>query len=506
MVTKRRQGARESLVRVNVGGLRRTLRCGTLTKFPDTRLGKLLDCRSEEDVLQVCDDYDAQRQEFYFDRNPGLFRYVLHFYRTGKLHVTEQHCVFSFSQEMEYWGIGDFFLDSCCRFRYHERKMGSRRRASWDDDDDEERLDGRDYLRDDVRRLHAELRHLARLPYGAARQRLWLTLENPGYSLPGKVFSAVAVGVLLASLAATCVESVPDYQTLDGDGKALRDPAVDAVEAFSTCWFTLEVALRFLSAPDRKRFFLQPLNAIDAASVLPVYVTLLCDWTLGARSERGLTGRVLQVPAALPPPLASFLLLVLPPSLSLALFHPPAHFCPGLLLPWRLGGVPPLAGLPGAEAGPTLHGTALAGGHPEAQLPGGGHPAALPGRGRVRLFRHGLHRRVPGSRGIGHHPGMLVVGHGEHDHGGLRRRRAGDGGRQAGGRRLHPGRHPVGGAAHRAHLQQVLPLLPAPDGAGGVRPTPRRWGGRPPGRRRQPGVPGRGRRPLGDTLKIPNLQ
>ncbi|XP_077459544.1 delayed-rectifier potassium channel regulatory subunit KCNS1-like isoform X2 [Stigmatopora argus] len=295
MVTKRRQGARESLVRVNVGGLRRTLRCGTLTKFPDTRLGKLLDCRSEEDVLQVCDDYDAQRQEFYFDRNPGLFRYVLHFYRTGKLHVTEQHCVFSFSQEMEYWGIGDFFLDSCCRFRYHERKMGSRRRASWDDDDDEERLDGRDYLRDDVRRLHAELRHLARLPYGAARQRLWLTLENPGYSLPGKVFSAVAVGVLLASLAATCVESVPDYQTLDGDGKALRDPAVDAVEAFSTCWFTLEVALRFLSAPDRKRFFLQPLNAIDAASVLPVYVTLLCDWTLGARSERGLTGRVLQV-------------------------------------------------------------------------------------------------------------------------------------------------------------------------------------------------------------------
>ncbi|XP_077582369.1 delayed-rectifier potassium channel regulatory subunit KCNS1 isoform X6 [Stigmatopora nigra] len=296
MVTKRRQGARESLVRVNVGGLKRTLRCGTLTKFPDTRLGKLLDCHSEEDVLQVCDDYDAQHQEFYFDRNPSLFRYVLHFYRTGKLHVTEQHCVFSFSQEMEYWGIGDFFLDSCCRFRYHERKLGSRRRASWDDDDDnQERLGGADALGADVRRLREELRHLARLRCGAARQRLWLTLENPGYSLPGKVFSVVAVGVLVASLAATCVESVPEYQTLDGNGKVLRDPAMDALEAFSTCWFTLEVALRFLSSPDRKHFFLQPLNAIDAASVLPVYVTLLCDWTLGDLSKRGLTGHVLQV-------------------------------------------------------------------------------------------------------------------------------------------------------------------------------------------------------------------
>lgn len=44
----------------------------------------------------MCDDYDVQREEFYFDRNPGLFRYVLHFYQTGKLHVMEELCVFSF--------------------------------------------------------------------------------------------------------------------------------------------------------------------------------------------------------------------------------------------------------------------------------------------------------------------------------------------------------------------------------------------------------------------------
>lgn len=48
-----RQGPQEGLVHVNVGGLRRSLSSNTLRKFPDTRLGKLLACDSEEDILQV---------------------------------------------------------------------------------------------------------------------------------------------------------------------------------------------------------------------------------------------------------------------------------------------------------------------------------------------------------------------------------------------------------------------------------------------------------------------
>ncbi|XP_077434095.1 delayed-rectifier potassium channel regulatory subunit KCNS1-like isoform X3 [Vanacampus margaritifer] len=297
MVTERRARARararsdagEVLLRVNVGGLRRSVRRGTLQKFPDTRLAKLLQCRSEEDILTVCDDYDVQQKEFYFDRNPGLFPYLLHFYQTGKLHIMDELCVFSFrvSQEMAYWGIDDVFLDSCCSSAYHERKLGSRRRASWDGSDAGER--------DDMRRLHTELQHLAEARCGGVRRRLWLTLENPGYSLPSKLFSAASVAVLLASLAAMCVKSLPEYQTLDRDGNLTEGPAVDAVEVLSTCWFTLEVVMRFLLAPNRKQFLRHPLNVIDVASVLPVYVTLVCEWTLGAQSELGDLGRVLQV-------------------------------------------------------------------------------------------------------------------------------------------------------------------------------------------------------------------
>ncbi|MGH0177454.1 UNVERIFIED_CONTAM: hypothetical protein FKN15_075196 [Acipenser sinensis] len=67
----------DHLLNINVGGLKRSLCSSTLKKFPDTRLGRLLSCDSEESILQICDDYDVTEKEFYFDRNPGLFPYVL---------------------------------------------------------------------------------------------------------------------------------------------------------------------------------------------------------------------------------------------------------------------------------------------------------------------------------------------------------------------------------------------------------------------------------------------
>lgn len=47
------QDSDEGLVHVNVGGLKRSLCSSTLKKFPDTRLGKLLACDSEEAILEV---------------------------------------------------------------------------------------------------------------------------------------------------------------------------------------------------------------------------------------------------------------------------------------------------------------------------------------------------------------------------------------------------------------------------------------------------------------------
>ncbi|XP_056130851.1 potassium voltage-gated channel subfamily S member 2 [Lampris incognitus] len=282
----------EGLVHVNVGGLKRSLCPSTLRKFPDTRLGKLLACDSEEAILQVCDDYDVQQKEFYFDRNPGLFPYVLHFYQTGKLHIMDELCVFSFSQEIEYWGINEFFLDSCCSYRYHDRKLESSRHHSWDDESD---VSSVATSVDEISDLNRDIQQFQQMRFGNIRKCLWLTLENPGYSIPSKLFSLLSIGVVLTSIATMCINSIPEYQTFDADGKLIEDPTMQALEIFCTCWFTFEVVTRLVLAPNRRKFFHHPLNMIDMVSVFPIYITLIFDMTLGSESELGDLGRLIQV-------------------------------------------------------------------------------------------------------------------------------------------------------------------------------------------------------------------
>lgn len=53
--------------------------------------------------------------------------------------------------------------------------------------------------------------------------------------------------------------------------------------------------MRLLLAPNRSKFFHHPLNIIDVASVIPIYVTLTFDLTVGTESDLGDLGRLIQV-------------------------------------------------------------------------------------------------------------------------------------------------------------------------------------------------------------------
>ncbi|XP_050968190.1 potassium voltage-gated channel subfamily S member 2 isoform X2 [Labeo rohita] len=255
---------KDNLLHINVGGLRHTLCSSILRKFPDTRLGQLLSCDSEDDILLLCDDFDVQQKECYFDRNPGLFPYVLHFYQTGKLHIMEELCIFSFSQEIEYWGISEFFLDSCCSYRYLDRKLG-RHHKSWDEESDASSVDT---SVDEISDLNKDIEHFHEMRFGNIRKCLWLTLENPG---------------------------IPEYQIFDENGNPTEDPTMHVLEVFCICWFTFEVVTRMLLAPNHRKFFLLPLNVIDIISVMPIYITLFFDLLIGSESELDNLGKLVQV-------------------------------------------------------------------------------------------------------------------------------------------------------------------------------------------------------------------
>ncbi|XP_038604327.1 potassium voltage-gated channel subfamily S member 3 [Tachyglossus aculeatus] len=284
-------GQDEEVVNLNVGGFKQTVDQSTLLRFPHTRLGKLLRCHSEEAILELCDDYSVAEKEYYFDRNPSLFRYVLNFYYTGKIHVMEELCVFSFCQEIEYWGINELFIDSCCSNRYQERKEENSDK-DWDQKSNETNTDS-SYEESSI--FEKELEKFDKLRFGELRKKIWVRMENPAHSLSAKLIAISSLSVVLASIVAMCIHSMPEFQKRDVNDREVEDPILEAVEITCIVWFTGELAIRLVAAPCQKKFWKKPLNIIDFVSIIPFYATLAVDRKEEESEDIENMGKVVQI-------------------------------------------------------------------------------------------------------------------------------------------------------------------------------------------------------------------
>uniref|UniRef100_A0A3Q2E8T6 A-type voltage-gated potassium channel KCND1 n=1 Tax=Cyprinodon variegatus TaxID=28743 RepID=A0A3Q2E8T6_CYPVA len=240
----------DEILYVNVSGVRFQTWKNTLDRYPDTLLGS-----SEKEFF-----FNEDTQEYFFDRDPEMFRHILNFYRTGKLHYPRHECIQAFDEELAFYGIVPEIIGDCCMEEYRDRKKENQERLAEDTEANES--------------TDAPLP-----PHSTPRERLWRAFENPHTSTMALVFYYVTGFFIAVSVIANVVETVP-CRPPKGKVKDLPcgekyDLAFFCMDTACVLIFTFEYLMRLFAAPSRCKFMRSVMSVIDVVAIMPYYIGLV---------------------------------------------------------------------------------------------------------------------------------------------------------------------------------------------------------------------------------------
>ncbi|XP_042267906.1 potassium voltage-gated channel subfamily D member 2-like isoform X1 [Thunnus albacares] len=241
--------AQDGLIILNVSGTKFQTWRTTLERYPDTLLGS-----TERDFF-----FHEETNEYFFDRDPDIFRHILNFYRTGKLHYPRQECISAYDEELAFFGIIPEIIGDCCYEEYKDRRRENAERLQ-----DDEEMD----MNNDVTPVNL-----------TPREYLWRAFENPHTSTLALVFYYVTGFFIAISVMANVVETVPcgtlpnrSKEISCGDRYAL---AFFCLDTACVMIFTVEYLLRLIAAPSRYKFMKSVMSVIDVVAIMPYYIGLV---------------------------------------------------------------------------------------------------------------------------------------------------------------------------------------------------------------------------------------
>lgn len=195
----------KSICVLNVGGTRYAFTREVIRDFPLRRVSRLHACATEKEVLELCDDYDRDRNEFFFDRHAQAFVFIMLYVRSGKLRFVPGVCELSFYTEMLYWGLESAHLDSCCQKRLDDR-MSEIGMDSLSEEDIG--VSG-----DDPQSPGEPVQRTALTGRAKWLEKMRKAFEEPNSSLAAQLLASVSVIFVIISMIMLCASTLPDWNT-----------------------------------------------------------------------------------------------------------------------------------------------------------------------------------------------------------------------------------------------------------------------------------------------------
>ena len=195
----------------------------------DIRLGHLARVETHEEIMNLVTDYNLLENEYFFDRHPRSFNSILNFYRTGKLHINEEMCVLAFQADLEFWGIDDSILETCCRERY------DRQLAIINQEMENECLE----MQEDAPEQFSDN------CCGKYQKCIWDLMEHPESSWAANFVSFISMMFVIVSTIGMALNTMPGLKVMDPQNEIQNNPMLETIEAVCIAWFTMEYFLRW---------------------------------------------------------------------------------------------------------------------------------------------------------------------------------------------------------------------------------------------------------------------
>ncbi|CAB3411389.1 unnamed protein product [Caenorhabditis bovis] len=240
------RGAPESIVTINVAGMRFQTFESTLARYPNSLLG---------DPTKRRHFYIPETNEYFFDRHRTtnaavsyetrqyLFESILYIYQSnGRVKRPEIVPIDVFLREMRFYEMGDELLEEFWISEGYEKP--------------------KEVL----------------MPKNKTQRKIWELMEFPDSSLSARIVAFISIFVIALSIISFCWETVPSDNEKNATAIYLEDAEPKTytpffwIELSCILWFTLELTLRFISCPCKVSFCTSLLNIIDFVAIAPFFV------------------------------------------------------------------------------------------------------------------------------------------------------------------------------------------------------------------------------------------